>query len=201
MKKLTILSTVALLFFITSCSTDKHKDEQNQSEETHENHDPTTAVQLDNGGKWMANVETTQGIQSMTQMVEGAQADPTSLAKPFSNGEHFDEIKEDLSNLIKLGVKIESITTDGHKSILKAIKKSLPDALSQRCLVHIQRMCLLWLTRFPKHLAGMELRWLVLQLLDIRSDNDRLHWTQQLRLWYERHKVKRKFAFGVYGHP
>jgi len=92
----------------------------------------------------------------------------------FSNGEHFDEIKEDLSNLIKLGVKIESITTDGHKSILKAIKKSLPDALSQRCLA--------------KHLAGMELRWLVLQLLDIRSDNDRLHWTQQLRLWYERHK-------------
>ena len=51
----------------------------------------------------------------------------------FSNGEHFEEIKEDLDNLIKLGVQIESITTDGHKSILKAIKKSLPDALVQRC--------------------------------------------------------------------
>jgi transposase-like protein len=80
----------------------------------------------------------------------------------FSNGEHFEEIKEDLNNLIKLGVQIESITTDGHKSILKAIKKSLPDARAQRCLVHIQRMCLLWLTRFPKHLAGLELRQLVL---------------------------------------
>ena len=34
-----------------------------------------------------------------------------------------EEIKEDLDNLIKLGVQIESITTDGHKSILKAIKK------------------------------------------------------------------------------
>ncbi len=79
----------------------------------------------------------------------------------FSKGEHFEEIKEDLSNLIKLGVQIESITTDGHKSILKAIKKSLPEALTQRCLVHLQRMCLLWLTRFPKHLAGMELRRLV----------------------------------------
>jgi AraC-like DNA-binding protein len=44
----------------------------------------------------------------------------------FSDGEHFGEIKEDLDNLIKLGVQIESITTDGHKSILKAIKKSLP---------------------------------------------------------------------------
>jgi len=81
----------------------------------------------------------------------------------FSNGEHFGEIKEDLDNLIKLGVHIESITTDGHKSILKAIKKSLPDVIVQRCLVHIQRMCLLWLTRFPKHDAGMELRRLVLR--------------------------------------
>ena len=106
----------------------------------------------------------------------------------FSNGEHFEEIKEDLNNLIKLGVQIESITTDGHKSILKAIKKSLPDVLAQRCLVHIQRMCLLWLTRFPQHLAGMELRRLVLQLLDIKSDNDRLYWTRQLILWHERHK-------------
>ncbi len=41
----------------------------------------------------------------------------------FSDGEHYLEIKEDLYNLIKLGVQIESITTDGHKSILKAIKK------------------------------------------------------------------------------
>ncbi|HMR58544.1 MAG TPA: transposase, partial [Cyclobacteriaceae bacterium] len=61
----------------------------------------------------------------------------------FSTGEYFEEIREDLTNLIRLGVQIESITTDGHKSILKAIKKSLPDTIVQRCLVHIQRMCLL----------------------------------------------------------
>jgi len=106
----------------------------------------------------------------------------------FSNGEHFEEIREDLSNLIKLGVQIESITTDGHKSILKAIKKSLPDAIVQRCLVHIQRMCLLWLTRFPRHIAGVELRRLVLQLLAIKTDNDRLYWTRQFLLWQEHHK-------------
>ena len=98
----------------------------------------------------------------------------------FSNGEHFGEIKEDLDNLIKLGVHIESITTDGHKSILKAIKKSLPDVIVQRCLVHIQRMCLLWLTRFPKHDAGMELRRLVLLLLQIETENDRIYWAKEL---------------------
>ena len=106
----------------------------------------------------------------------------------FSDGEHYLEIKEDLDNLIRLGVQIESITTDGHKSILKAIKKSVPDVLVQRCLIHIQRMCLLWLTRFPRHTAGVELRQLVLMLMRIRSDNDRLFWTNEITAWYHRHK-------------
>lgn len=107
----------------------------------------------------------------------------------FSDGEHFEEIKEDLDNLIKLGLQIDSITTDGHKSILKAIKKSIPDVLVQRCLVHIQRMCLLWLTRFPKHPAGIELRQLVLLLLKIKTNNDRLYWTRELEQWHAIHKL------------
>lgn len=73
----------------------------------------------------------------------------------ITDGEYYHEIKEDLDNLIKLGVQIESITTDGHISALKAIKKALPDVTTQRCLVHIQRMCILWLARFPKHPAGV----------------------------------------------
>lgn len=107
----------------------------------------------------------------------------------FSDREHYHQIKEDLDNLIKLGLHIESITTDGHKSALKAIKKSMPDVLIQRCLVHIQRMCLLWLTRFPRHEAGIELRRLVLLLLKIKTDNDRLYWIQQLDAWHVRYKA------------
>lgn len=106
----------------------------------------------------------------------------------FSDGEHFEEIKEDLNNLIRLGVQIESITTDGHKSILKAIKKAMPDVITQRCLVHIQRMCLLWLTRFPRHQAGQELRQHILLLMKIKSNNDRIYWTRELEQWYQRHK-------------
>ncbi len=91
----------------------------------------------------------------------------------FTDKEDYFEMKEDLENLIKLGIQIESVTTDGHKSILKAIKKAVPDAKVQRCLVHIQRMCLIWLTRFPKHIAGQELRNLVLMLLKIKTENDK----------------------------
>lgn len=65
----------------------------------------------------------------------------------FSDGEHFEEIKEDLENLIKLGVSIESVTCDGHRALLKAIKKVLPKIPLQRCLVHIQRDCRIWLTK------------------------------------------------------
>jgi transposase-like protein len=106
----------------------------------------------------------------------------------FTDGEHYEEIKEDLDNLLKLGIQIESITSDGHKSILKAIKKSVPDAYAQRCLVHIQRMCLLWLTQYPKHIAGQELRQLVLLILKIKTENDRRYWTGELQQWHERHK-------------
>ncbi len=106
----------------------------------------------------------------------------------FSDNERFGEIKEDIDNLIKLGVQLESITTDGHKSILKAIKKSSPDIIIQRCLVHIQRMCLLWLTRYPKHPAGQELRYLVLLILKIKTENDRIHWTKELAKWCEQYK-------------
>lgn len=106
----------------------------------------------------------------------------------FSDGEHYDEIREDISNLIKLGVQIESVTVDGHKSILKALKDEVPDVIVQRCLVHIQRMCLIWLTRYPKHISGVELRRLVLLLLKIKTENDRLYWTIQIKAWYERHK-------------
>lgn len=41
----------------------------------------------------------------------------------LSDGEHFEEIAEDLQNLINLGIKIKSITSDGDKSSNKAIKK------------------------------------------------------------------------------
>jgi hypothetical protein len=106
----------------------------------------------------------------------------------FTNGEHYSEIKEDLSNLIKLGLQIESITVDGHKSILKAIKESVPGSKIQRCLVHIQRMCLIWLTQYPKHIAGQELKRLILLLLKVKTNNDKVYWVNQFNEWYVKHK-------------
>jgi len=43
----------------------------------------------------------------------------------ITNWEHFDEIVEDLQNILNLGIKIKSIISDGDKSFIKAIKKNL----------------------------------------------------------------------------
>ena len=36
----------------------------------------------------------------------------------LSHGEVYEEIKEDLENLLEMGVEIESITCDGHRAFL-----------------------------------------------------------------------------------
>lgn len=107
----------------------------------------------------------------------------------FSDAERYEEIREDLTNLLKLGLQIESITSDGHKATLKAIKKVMPNVIVQRCLVHIQRMCLLWLTANPSYDAGKELRAIVGYIHLIETHNDKIYFTNQLTLWYTKHKL------------
>lgn len=106
----------------------------------------------------------------------------------FSDGERYEEIKEDLANLLNLGLDIASITCDGHKATLKAIKKIMPGVTVQRCLVHIQRMCLLWITANPTYDAGKELRSIVSLIHQINTHNDRQAWVLQLFAWESKFK-------------
>ena len=46
----------------------------------------------------------------------------------------------------------------------------------------------MWLTRYPRHLAGQELRVLVLMILKIKSVNDKLYWIKEFKAWHLRHK-------------
>jgi hypothetical protein len=106
----------------------------------------------------------------------------------FSDAERYEEIKEDLINLLNLGLQIASITCDGHKATLKAVRKVMPDVIIQRCLVHIQRICLLWLTANPSYEAGKQLRELVLMIHRIKTSNDKLYWIKQLTDWEQKFK-------------
>jgi hypothetical protein len=103
----------------------------------------------------------------------------------LTDGEWYEEIKEDLENLLKLGVTIESITCDGHRAQLKAIRKVCKHVVLQRCLVHIQRMCVIWLRMHPKTFAAIELRHIVSKLHTIDSELKRQQWLMSLIKWHQ----------------
>lgn len=106
----------------------------------------------------------------------------------LTTGEWYDELREDLQNLVQLGVQIESITCDGHKALLKAIKKVCKNIPVQRCLVHIQRMCRVWLTQHPKTEAGTELRKIVSRLHLITTTLQRDYWVISLVQWHKQYE-------------
>lgn len=102
----------------------------------------------------------------------------------LTNGEWYEEIKEDLENLLALNVKIESITCDGHRAILKAINKVCKDVKLQRCIIHIQRMCRIWLSANPKSEAGIDLRKIVSTVHLIENEVQKQIWLKELIDWY-----------------
>lgn len=107
----------------------------------------------------------------------------------FSDRERYDEIVEDLQNLKAIGVELASITCDGHRAILKAIKTVYPHVAVQRCVVHIQRMALTWLTRNPKTQAGRDLRGIALKTHRVNSPLERDYWIASLARWYQSNEV------------
>lgn len=106
----------------------------------------------------------------------------------ITDGEHYEEMKEDLENILNLGIKIGGITCDGDKSLLKAIRKVCPTVPVQRCLVHIQRMCKIWLSAYPKSEAGFELREIVCKLHFIDNESKKQYWIKEFLDWFDKHK-------------
>ena len=111
----------------------------------------------------------------------------STLFYRLTDGEWEDEMVEDLRNIQSLGVEIESVTSDGGANIIKAVRKACPNATRQRCLAHIQRECLTWLTKHPKSEAGQSLRRIVTLVCKIQTRNDMLYWKQMLSEWHDQH--------------
>ena len=107
----------------------------------------------------------------------------------LSDNERYEEIKEDLENLRALNIHVKSITCDGHRAILKAVRKVFKkDIIVQRCLVHIQRMSRIWLTKTPKSLAGLELLKLTGQIHRITTHEQKNYWLRALYDWDMAHQ-------------
>jgi hypothetical protein len=102
----------------------------------------------------------------------------------LSDNERYEEIKEDFENLRALNIRVQSITCDGHRATLKAIRKVFKKEITvQRCVVHIQRMSRIWLTKAPKSIAGQELLKLTQQIHRITTHEQKLYWLRALYDW------------------
>ncbi|TNC93777.1 MAG: hypothetical protein FD118_4262 [Rhodocyclaceae bacterium] len=81
----------------------------------------------------------------------------------------------------------DAAVIDGQKGLLAAIQCLWPLAKIQRCLVHIERLARIKLTRQPKTSAGKELLVLVKRLLSVRTKRQRRRWLCVYSRWERRH--------------
>lgn len=72
MKKISILSVAIMTsILVVSCNNDKNKKQEiaKPVQTAEESHESEGVLKLNNGDLWMANAETTEGIQNMSQLV------------------------------------------------------------------------------------------------------------------------------------
>lgn len=103
----------------------------------------------------------------------------------FAEKEDEHEIIKDLQVFKAMRLCISSFTTDGGDDIIRAVKYVYPHVTRQRCVVHVERECLTWLTQHPRTSAGILLRRIVCQISNIKTANDKLYWIKELNKWHE----------------
>ena len=87
--------------------------------------------------------------------------------------------RETLANWMTFLKKLpapDAAVIDGQKGLLAAIQCLWPLTKIQRCLVHIERLARIKLTRQPKTSAGKELLMLVKRLLGVLTKRQRRRW-------------------------
>lgn len=79
------------------------------------------------------------------------------------------------------------VVCDGQRGLLKAISEQFPDALIQRCMIHVIRQANLWLTRNPRMRAGVQLQALVRVLPKVQTRRQKRKWIRLFKYWCRKH--------------
>jgi len=92
----------------------------------------------------------------------------------------------DMLNRVKTaGVPVHGIVSDGQKGLILAVRTVFPNIPHQRCLAHIMRFSLSWLTMNPKTEAGISLRRLAVVLSTVKTKDEAGSWTGSYSKWQE----------------
>ncbi len=107
----------------------------------------------------------------------------------LTDGERFGELQQDLRNIKSTGIEIESVTCDGAANILRAVREVCPEAVLQRCTVHIAMEVETWLTRNPKTVAAQELLHIVRLLNRVETNEQAQLWLSTFVDWHRKHEA------------
>jgi len=81
------------------------------------------------------------------------------------------------------GLSPRFITTDGERSVLRAMRLVWPQTKLQRCLFHLQREGMRWLRTYPKTGAGKTLRAILSKLSQIKTTEERDAFIERYHAW------------------
>lgn len=101
----------------------------------------------------------------------------------YTTSEKAEQIQPDLLALKKQGVIAKSLVSDGGTGISRAIRLVYPNQPHQRCLVHLQRLALSWITRRPKTEAGKQIKPIVQKLYQVNSPQAKKDWVGEYQNW------------------
>ena len=111
----------------------------------------------------------------------------TDLDGTLLDDETYSSVYPLLQRLKNKGLRPRSLTMDGHRHVIRAIRDIWPQVRLQRCLYHIQREGMRWLRTFPKTRAGKELRCLLSQLHRIKTLKNQRQFLKNFEDWTTQH--------------
>ena len=97
--------------------------------------------------------------------------------------ESFQESYPWFCSLREQGLNPDFITTDGERSILRAMGIVWHETKKQRCLYHLRHEGMRWLRTYPKTEAGRQLRVLLSHLNRIKTTADRDVFIAEYQQW------------------
>lgn len=113
--------------------------------------------------------------------------DQKIIAHLYVKKESFKETYPWFDSLKQKGLVPKFITSDGERSVLRAMRLVWPQAKLQRCLYHLRHEGSRWLRSHPKTEAGKELRALLGQLSRVKTSPERDTFTAGYREWLRKY--------------
>jgi transposase-like protein len=116
------------------------------------------------------------------------EADGKAISCCYVDSEDYENTYKMASELKRFGVRPKSVTLDGLKCVIAAVKDVWPEIIIQRCLYHIEHQGTMWLRSHPKTQAGRDLKEIFAGVTRISDNQGKELFTQRFNEFLGKHK-------------